>query len=296
MDEAVSLVEDDDRYVPDFVLYTGGSIVSKRWKRFLRKAKETWLVNESGEVTDPFMNLTHVFMGDHAVVADQIRFMLEQQPHPFVQLWNELLERVHRHALAYMPAYSQMATVKYFNSQLSSLNSQLSSLHYANSTAVRLANIYACHPFYCNRGVNGIDGSLSTAAGYSLVTDDLVFCVIGDLSFFYDQNALWNKSLRGNFRILLMNNGKGGIFNMLQGLEQSPARDKYVAAEHHTSAKGICEQNDVVYMRAENMVEMQDGIDRLLQEQSDRPMLLEVFTDAAEDERVYRDYYIKLKN
>ncbi len=83
---------------------------------------------------------------------------------------------------------------------------------------------------------------------------------------------------------------------MLQGLEQSPARDKYVAAEHHTSAKGICEQNDVVYMRAENMVEMQRGIDRLLQEQSDRPMLLEVFTDAAEDERVYRDYYIKLKN
>ena len=295
MDEAVSLVEDDERYVPDFVLYTGGSIVSKRWKRFLRKAKETWMVNESGEVADPFMNLTHVLMGDHAVVADQIRFMLEQQPHPFVQLWNELLERVHRHALAYMPAYSQMATVKYFNSQLSTLNSQLSSLHYANSTAVRLANIYACHPFYCNRGVNGIDGSLSTAAGYSLVTDDPVFCVIGDLSFFYDQNALWNQNLRGNFRILLMNNGKGGIFNMLQGLEQSPARDKYVAAEHHTSAKGICEQNDVVYMRAKNMVEMQDGIDRLLQEQSDRPMLLEVFTDAAEDERVLKDYYGQFK-
>ena len=295
MDEAVSLVEDDERYVPDFVLYTGGSIVSKRWKRFLRKAKETWMVNESGEVTDPFMNLTHVLMGDHAVVADQIRFMLEQQPHPFVQLWNELLERVHRHALAYMPAYSQMATVKYFNSQLSTLNSQLSSLHYANSSAVRLANIYACHPFYCNRGVNGIDGSLSTAAGYSLGTDDLVFCVIGDLSFFYDQNALWNQNLRGNFRILLMNNGKGGIFNMLQGLEQSPARDKYVAAEHHTSAKGICEQNDVVYRRAENMVEMQDGIDRLLQEQSDHPMLLEVFTDAAEDERVLKDYYGQFK-
>ncbi len=293
MDEAVSLVADDERYVPDFVLFTGGSIVSKRLKRFLRKAKETWVVNETGEVTDTFMNLTHVFQGDSAVVVDQIRFMLEQQPHPFVQLWDELLERVHCHAETYEPAYSQMATVKYLEQQFSPLTSHLSPLnfHYANSTAIRLANIYACHHVYCNRGVNGIDGSLSTAAGFSLVTDDPVFCVIGDLSFFYDQNALWNQNLRGNFRILLMNNGKGGIFNMLSGLEQSPARDKYVAAEHHTSAKGICEQNEITYLRASNMEEMQQGIGSLLNIESPRPVVLEVFTDAAEDERVFHNYY-----
>ena len=296
MDEAVLLVEDDERYIPDMVLYTGGSIVSKRLKHFLRKAKETWVVNETGEVTDTFQNLTRVFVGDSVVTADQIRFLLEQQPHPFVQMWEELLERVHRYVETYEPAYSQMATVKYLESSKFKVQSSKFKVHYANSTAIRLANIYACHDVYCNRGVNGIEGSLSTAAGFSLVTDEPVLCVIGDLSFFYDQNALWNQNLRGNFRILLMNNGKGGIFNMLPGLEQSPARDKFVAAEHHTSAKGICEQNDIVYLRAEDMAQMQDGVNRLLQEQSDRPMLLEVFTDAAEDERVYRDYYIKLKN
>ena len=296
IDEAVSLVGDDERYIPDLVLYTGGSIVSKRLKRFLRKAKETWVVNETGEVTDTFMNLTHVFQGDSAVVVDQIRFLLEQQPHPFVQMWDELLERVHRHAETYEPAYSEMSVVKYLESSKFVVHSSKFIVHYGNSSAIRLANIFAHHPVWCNRGVNGIEGSLSTAAGFSLVTDDPVFCVIGDLSFFYDQNALWNQNLRGNFRILLMNNGKGGIFNMLPGLEQSPARDKFVAAEHHTSAKGICEQNDIVYLRAEDMAQMQDGVDRLLQEQSDRPMLLEVFTDAAEDERVYRDYYVKLKD
>ena len=294
MDEAVCLVEDDECYVPDFVLYTGGSIVSKRVKHFLRKAKETWTVNETGEVNDTFMNLTHVVQGDGDVVADQVRFMLEQQPHPFVQQWDELLERVRQHAIAYQPAYSQMATVKCVESQRSKVESQFP-IHYANSTAIRLANIYASHPVYCNRGVNGIDGSLSTAAGFSCVTDEPVICVIGDLSFFYDQNALWNQNLRGNFRILLMNNGKGGIFNMLSGLEQSPARDRFVAAGHHTSAKGICEQNDIVYLRAEDMTEMQEGVERLLQEQSDRPMLLEVFTDAAVDEQVFRDYYAQIR-
>ena len=81
---------------------------------------------------------------------------------------------------------------------------------------------------------------------------------------------------------------------MLPGLEQSPARDSLVAASHHTSAEGICKQNDVVYLRAGNMDEMRQGVDTLLYIEADRPVLLEVFTNAEEDERVYRDYYRSL--
>ena len=183
-----------------------------------------------------------------------------------------------------------MAAVKYFEAHVGEAE-----VHYANSTAIRLANSFARHRVWCNRGVNGIEGSLSTAAGFSCLSEKPVYCVIGDLSFFYDQNALWNQNLKGNFRILLLNNGKGGIFNMLPGLEQSPARDKFVAAEHHTSAEGICMQNQVTYLKATNQEEMQQGIDTLLYIESDRPVLLEVFTDAAEDERVYKDYYQTLQ-
>ena len=82
---------------------------------------------------------------------------------------------------------------------------------------------------------------------------------------------------------------------MLKGLEQSPARDKFVAAEHQTSAEGICLQNHVTYIKATNMDEMQQGIDTLLYIKSDRPVLLEVFTDAHADEQVLKDYYLKLK-
>ena len=290
-DEAVCLIGDDESYVPELVLYIGGSIVSKRLKRFLRKAKETWVVNATGEVTDTFMNLTCVIQGDVAVVEDQIRFLLEQQPHPFIQKWEALLAKVRTHAADYQPAYSEMAAVKCFEESRGQVHD---SFHYANSTAIRLANIYARHDVFCNRGVNGIEGSLSTAAGFSIVSDENVFCVIGDLSFFYDQNALWNQNLRGNFRILLLNNGKGGIFNMLPGLEQSPARDQFIAAEHHTSAEGICQQNDVKYLKATNMEELQQGIATLLNIESSRPVLLEVFTDPTEDELVFRDYYRSL--
>ena len=272
MDEAVAQIGDDEDYVPDFVLYTGGSIVSKRLKRFLRKAKDTWVVNREGEVTDTFMNLTHVVQGDGEVVADMVRFNLEEMPHPFVQKWEALLTQIRQQIDAKDLPYSQAAVVKYFE-QMRGTNI----VHYANSMAIRLANTYSKTPVYCNRGVNGIEGSLSTAAGFSRVTDDKVFCVIGDLSFFYDQNALWNQNLRGNLRILLLNNGKGGIFDMLPGLENSPARDKYVAAEHHATAEGICQQNHVVYRQAKDMSQMQEGIDWLIATNSERPLLLEVF-------------------
>ena len=292
LDEAVAIVENDERYVPDFVLYIGGSIVSKRLKRFLRKAREVWSVNATGEVNDTFMNLTQVIQGDGKIIADYVRFLIEDNAHPFIMMWEDLLKKVREHAETYEPEYSQMAAVKYFERGMSAD----ALTHYANSSAIRLANIYARHRVYCNRGVNGIEGSLSTAAGFSCVTDEKVFCVIGDLSFFYDQNALWNQNLRGNFRILLLNNGKGGIFNMLKGLEQSPARDRFVAAAHHTSAEGICLQNNVKYLKASNMEEMQQGVDTLLYIESNRPVLLEVFTDAQTDEQALKTYYRSFSN
>ncbi len=271
MDEAVVQIGDDADYIPDFVLYTGGSIVSKRLKHFLRKAKETWVVNSEGEVTDTFMNLTHVVQGDGDVVADMVRSNLEETPHPFVQKWEALLAQIRQQVEANEPPYSSAAVVKYFEQKRGA-----NIVHYANSMAIRLANTYSKTPVYCNRGVNGIEGSLSTAAGFSCVTDEKVFCVIGDLSFFYDQNALWNQNLRGNLRILLLNNGKGGIFDMLPGLEKSPARDKFVAAEHHATAEGICQQNDIYYQQATTTEEMQRGIDLLLSSEFSRPMVLEV--------------------
>jgi len=281
---------DASDYLPDFVLYIGDSIVSKRAKHYLRKAKETWVVNETGEVTDTFKNLTHVVQGDGEAVADHIRFMMVLEPHPFVKQWDDLLAKARQYADAYEPAYSQMAAVKYFETYVGD-----AVVHYANSSAIRLANIFAHHPVWCNRGVNGIEGSLSTAAGFSVVSDESVFCVIGDLSFFYDQNALWNQNLKNNFHILLLNNGKGGIFNMLPGLENSPVRDEYVSAAHHTTAEGICQQNGIAYLSAFDMHELRQGIDELLHTDNDRPMLLEVFTTAADDEQVLKDYYKTLQ-
>ena len=310
-DEVLYAMGEDEGLLPDFVLY-GGQVVSKRLKQFLRKATQAdfWELSLDGQLHDTFMRTKGVLesgfsnvllsledsLSDTKTWEDYLDKKFGELPDTseFVNRWQKELDKAAQVAETMDPPYSQMAVIKRFEQQLNQSDNP-AIIHYANSTAVRLACIYSTSYAYCNRGVNGIDGSLSTAAGFSCVTDYQVFCVIGDLSFFYDQNALWNQNLRGNFRILLMNNGKGGIFNMLKGLEQSPARDKFVAAEHHTSAEGICKQNDVVYLKAMNMAEMQQGVDTLLNMESNRPVLLEVFTDAAEDERVFKEYYQSIK-
>ena len=311
-DEVLYQAKNDARYQPDWVMYMGDTVVSKRLRAFLRQSDcKEMRVSPEGTLYDTFMHLDTILKcSQDTILRELVRICkngatdyedeniitLHCEPE-YQRLWQEGLQQAEAHARGYVPAYSQMAVVKAFEQELSDFRQRVDSpfynqyVHYANSTSVRLANIYATRYVYCNRGVNGIEGSLSTAAGFSVVAEDEVYCVIGDLSFFYDQNALWNQNLKGNFRILLLNNGRGGIFNMLRGLEQSPARDRFVSAGHHTSAEGICRQNHVKYLKATNKEEMQQGIDTLLHIESDTPVLLEVFTDAAEDERVFKDYY-----
>lgn len=293
-DEVLCQMGDDNTLLPDFVLYVGDTLVSKRLKAFLRRAADAcvWRVNLTGEVEDTFQNLRGIVVGDAEFVLKALNDKLSSQHINGVSYrrrWLRLLKEAALRAETYEPPYSQMAAVRLFEQRLSKEEPNSYEVHYANSRPVRLANIYACHHVWCNRGVNGIEGSLSTAAGFSLVTDERVFCVIGDLSFFYDQNALWNQNLNGRLCILLLNNGRGGIFDQLKGLEQSPAHDCLVAGAHQATAEGICRQNLIDYERVDDSQHLPEAIDRLVSSTSSRPRLLEVVTDHEEDERAVRE-------
>ena len=307
LDEAVAAIGDDDTYFPDLIVYMGDTVVSKRLKHFLRRAKgaQVIMVAPDGEVRDVTAHTTQVVV---ASVEDVLQAAAERADEgdtsskPISSLsstasreefrgkWLGLLENVAQTAETYQPPFSQMAVVRYLEEQLEDIETPFQ-VHYANSTAIRLANIYAGHSVWCNRGVNGIDGSVSTTVGFAAASTDMVLCVTGDLSFFYDQNALWNQNLKGNLRIVLLNNGQGAIFNTLPGLNGSQALQQYVGGAHHATARGICEQNDVGYLKASDMEEARMGIVRLLTETTRRPMLLEVFTDAGADNAALKGYY-----
>ena len=298
-DEVLQSTDDFDAYKPDCVLYVGGTIVSKRLKQFLRSSAEATFIRISsdGHLEDTFQHLDYLVEAVPYRLLQRMDFYSERgsfrneeldrdeplaDTREFVTLWQEALLRADEHVRAYVPSYSPMLAVKYFEQELADRMPD-AIVHYANSTAIRLANSYAHHPVWCCRGVNGIEGSLSTAVGFASQTEphQPVFCVMGDLSFFYDANALWNKNLRGNLRVLLLNNGGGGVFHTLPGLDKSPALGPYIAGSHYATAEGICLQNDIIYLKAANQEQLTDGIRQLIMRESDRPILLEVMFNSS---------------
>ncbi len=277
--------------LPDFILYVGDAIVSKRLKQLLRQAEDArcWRINLTGQVEDTFQNLRGLVVGDAEAILQSLSNKLSKHrlTHAAVDYrrqWLHLLAQAKQQVNAAPLHYDEEAAVRLFelNIQNSMFNVPRSTfhVHYANSTAIRLANRYAVgHTVWCNRGVNGIEGSLSTAAGFSAAKpDDLVYCVIGDLSFFYDQNALWNQNIGGNLRILLLNNGHGAIFDHLPDLSQSAAADTLVAGRHTANAEGICHQNSIEYVAVNDLDHLRQSIEWLTAPTSQRPRLLEVMT------------------
>lgn len=279
-DNVLKYAADTSIYQPHLIIYIGDTLVSKPMRHFLRTATDAqqWRISENNDITDSFQHLTCAIEGSPAhilgMLAGNIRPNAEAKG--YKALWDNALKEAQERTIDDTATFSPGCAVKLFENELA-INGNGCAVHYANSSAIRHACIYANHYVYCNRGVNGIEGCLSTAAGFSLATDKRVYCVIGDLSFFYDQNALWNTRLRGNLRILLLNDGRGGIFSQLPGLEQSSALNDYIAACHHTSAQGVCATNNITYIQATNGTETETAIKRLFSDGDYcNPMLVEV--------------------
>ena len=280
----------DAEKMPDFVVYMGGSFVCRQLNTRLAEARgmELWRVDADGEVTDLFRCARGVvrvapevfictLLGQAGTEArDDVSSEEEAEAKDSACRYADFCRQP---TWAEAPSWSEHpleATVAYLEEQLEDMDYTYQ-VHYANSRAVRWGCRYAYgHKLWCNRGVNGIEGSVSTAVGFAAASPDKVILVTGDLSFFYDQNALWNRHLGGNLRILLLNDHGGGIFRQVKGLEPCARLEDIVSAAHPAEARGICTQNDVGYLHAGSFDEMRMGIVTLLTEETNRPMLLEI--------------------
>jgi 2-succinyl-5-enolpyruvyl-6-hydroxy-3-cyclohexene-1-carboxylate synthase len=279
---------------PDLLITYGGHIVSKRLKKFLRahRPKEHWHVSADGEVVDLFGSLTTVIEMDPFEFLEKIAGLIDSETPDFPRMWENYCKEIPEPNIAYSEMSAVGALIKALPNPCA--------LHLANSSAVRYAQLYTLPPnveVCCNRGTSGIEGSLSTAVGYASVSDKLNFVAIGDLSFFYDMNALWmGNNIRPNLRIMMLNNGGGEIFHTLPDLDMSGTSHKFITAVHKTSARGWAEERGFVYLRAENEEELAEAMTSFARpEAQERPLLLEVVTNKNKDARILKEYYYQLR-
>lgn len=290
-----SLSEADQRALkPDLLITLGGHIVSNKMKQYLRTypPRETWHLSPDPTVVDLFCSLTEHIIAPIGPFLDTLAHGLAGlASSPYAGHWRERIDRLPSPT----PRYSSLAVV---GSLLSHLPEEPCVLHLANSSSVRYADLFRKPRrllTLCNRGTSGIEGSLSTALGFARQrAEERHFIVIGDLSFFYDLNALGLPEVGSNVRVLLLNNQRGSIFQSLPTLEMDRLSQRYITAEHQLQAQGWSESCGWEYLSVHEASKLEETITYFVGP-AERPRLLEAFVSSEDEIDELQTYFKQLQ-
>lgn len=282
---------------PDLLITFGGLVISKKMKTFLRKfqPQQHWHIGLHC-ANDTFFCLNkHIELSPNTFLSTILPQAIVQAKSSYKPYWLKIREyrrEQHQHYLETIP-FSDFSV---FDTILKTLPNQ-SKLQVGNSSAIRYTQLFQLHKtvkVFCNRGTSGIDGSTSTAIGAAITSKEPTICVTGDLSFFYDSNALWNNYIPNNFRIIVVNNSGGGIFRILPGHKNTKTFDIFFETKHQLTAKQLSVMFGFEYQSAQNQKELNSALKSFYDDAS-QPKLLEIFTPSKENDKILLEYFEFIK-
>lgn len=269
---AISQQEFDEQLAPDILITVGGKRLMNDPLTFkIRKSKRGirhWSVTPDGNIKDFYFRLTSVlemsqdkffewFTNNAGDVTNN---------NEYFNRWKEFADRQSVPTILHFDS-------NYVQSRFIPAIPPNSILHLGVGQSFYDSRRYELDKtvsVFCNMGTNGIDGCTSTFMGQcAVVKDRLCFLLVGDLSFFYDMNSIWNKSLGNNIRILLVNNKGSGL------LRNNNLRA--ISSEHNASAKGWVENCGFKYISADNEKDFEKLLKWFLSEEPNAPLFFEVF-------------------
>ena len=261
--------------MPEIVIsLNGNSVEFTEWLKAYSTKYSYWNIDKSGNIADPFKCLDTVFHCNEIEFFEKMcQYKQSEAQHEYYEKWKVLENSIKIPDYEYSDIY---AVEKFME-----LIPENSLLNLANSSVVRFAQIFPLKKsvkVHCNRGVNGIDGSMSSFIGQSCVHDGVSFLLIGDLSFFYDMNCLWSRYIGNNQRIMLNNNGCGEIF-YTNAKQDILTVGKHIAADNEATARGWAESVGFMYLSSHTKEEFDENLKVFLSETSNKPIIFEVFTD-----------------
>lgn len=296
IDRCLAVTQEKEQFRPDLLLTLGGPIVSKRVKSFLRKSPIITHINL--DVADPEMDtyqkLTHALKVTPVLALAFFAAQADVSQSNFSALWQQAsscASTLHQTFIESHP-YSDLTI---FDKIVQSVPAYFD-LQLANSTPVRYAQLFDWpfqHRFDANRGTSGIDGSLSTAAGAAMVSGKPTLLISGDLGFLYDSNGLWNKHLPHHLKVIVINNGGGGIFRFIEGPAKTGFLEPFFEARHRQSAEYIAKAFGVTYFSASDATSL-DAILPLFFEAEGATCLLEIHSPPEESGLMIRGYFDSL--
>lgn len=281
---------------PDLLISVGGMVISKKIKQFLRKYKPQYHYSiDPHNGYDTFFALTAQIPTSVNTFFEEIATHITPKKSAYHSQW----EAFYQDILTKRDLFLQeipYADLWVYQQILQAIPKDYH-LQISNSSAIRYAQLFPAQKtweVFSNRGVSGIDGSTSTAIGAAQISPKPTLLITGDLSFFYDSNALWNAYTPKNFKIILINNNGGGIFRILPADTQNPNFETFFETPHNLTAKHLCQMYGWEYFSTSDKASFKHQIDLFLQEKN-TPVILEVFTPRKENDKLLKKYFKALK-
>ena len=281
---------------PEILITIGGMIISKKIKAIFRdnKPNEHWHIGIH-DANDTFFCLTKHFKTSPNNIIYKLYENFNDNGSDFYNKWDLVISKRKEKHKKYLSNLIY-CDFKVFDYVLNSIPSK-SMLQVSNSSAIRYTQLFDLDSsinVFCNRGTSGIDGSTSTAVGASSVFKGNTVFITGDLSFFYDSNALWNNFIPTSFRVILINNKGGGIFKILTKDNNTELFKKFFETKHDLYAKDLCNMYDFEYFTSND----EDSLKNILNDfhnESEKPRLLEVITDNDYNQDYLLNYFDYIK-
>lgn len=281
---------------PEILITIGGMIISKKIKAILRdnKPNEHWHIG-THDANDTFFCLTKHFKTSPNNIISKLYENFNDNGSDFYNKWDLVISKRKEKHKEYLSNLIY-CDFKVFDYVLNSIPSK-SMLQVSNSSAIRYTQLFDLDSsinVFCNRGTSGIDGSTSTAVGAASVFKGNTVFITGDLSFFYDSNALWNNFIPSSFRVILINNKGGGIFKILTKDNNTELFKKFFETKHDLYAKDLCNMYGFEYFISNDEDTLKNVLNDFYNE-SEKPRLLEVITDNDYNQDYLLNYFDYIK-
>ncbi len=278
-DLAISTNEETLRSLrPDIIISIGGAVVSSRLKTFLRSCPdvECWTLGDTDPGVDCYQSLTLHIDADPGLFfrgfASIIKWMKGHGVYHdgnsasgYSAAWRNARQESVKRAEEYIGT-APWSELKAMNILLNAMPRKFN-LFFSNGTAVR----YAClglapmpHACWCNRGVSGIEGGNATAIGTAVCYTGPTMLITGDMSFSYAPEIMALDLVPSDFKIVVLNNGGGGIFRCIGATSALPIREEMLCAPRDLPLKGLCRAYGWHYLHADSETALHATLPTLL--------------------------------
>ncbi|MBM77888.1 MAG: 2-succinyl-5-enolpyruvyl-6-hydroxy-3-cyclohexene-1-carboxylic-acid synthase [Crocinitomicaceae bacterium] len=298
IDRTLERIGTDPNFIPEIIITIGNSIISKKIKTLLRKYNPIhhWHIEKSDRAQDVFSSLTHLIPTSPESFFNQFT--------PFIKINNngdfgsnwlkeyKLSKKNHIKFLSTCP-WSDLKAHQLIQQFLP----KKCNLQMGNSTSVRYIQLFQNKSdikYNGNRGVSGIDGTSSTAIGAAIINKDCTVLITGDLSFIYDINALWNKNIPDNLKIIVLNNEGGGIFKIIPGPKETPYVETFFETKHNVNLEKLSNAHQIPFNSANSIDDATDKLKKLFS--TKKTEILEMKTGNISNEDILKDYFKAIKS